>query len=284
MSHQSTLTPVPDPRIRAEHEALQPAALATSEHAVARRLPMAASSVASAASVASPGETKIRRSDWNATTEAPRRQPAPFDGGPTTKIRRRVDDRPIDRSLEAAPQASPIPIAHVQRSSQIIRRWWPFGKKDKKDEKPKEFDGRAGKTPTATEEVGKATIGAGGFAGGAKVGAEFAGAGLAAGGAAGLWVLLAGDAAMGLNNARKMNNEANEYGDAAMSKAAGRKAKDQTWGMGMRLTMAAKGGALIGQAVQHGGSPVPQQSPARRSASSVAARWCCKAHGEVVRP
>lgn len=200
------------------------------------------------------------------------------------RIQRRSTTGDASPVLGASTPAATLPIAQIRRSSTMIRRWWPFGgnKEDKKPviggptnvkingndpkqelmskghdlatmpdtspaPKPKAFGGKGGTTVGTFEEVAKPTVALGASAG-AGIGANMMAHGTTmAGGAGGLGVLLAGDAALGLNNARKMDNEADLYGDAAMSKQAGRKAKDQGWGLGMGLASAGRGAAGVAQ-------------------------------------
>ncbi|MDT4899535.1 MAG: hypothetical protein QOJ78_465 [Pseudonocardiales bacterium] len=117
--------------------------------------------------------------------------------------------------------------------------------------------GMAGNAPSTVGEVAKPAL-AGGATAGAALGTQFGQgvAGLA--GPAGnlvLGPLLVGDTALGLNSARKMDNEADLYGDKGMSNLAGRKAKDQGQGLlGASLATARAGVGVAGKVGASAGS------------------------------
>ncbi len=115
-------------------------------------------------------------------------------------------------------------------------------------------DGVAGKLPSVAAEVGKPSLAigaAGATALGTQLGQGVAGLASPAGNMA-LGPLLVGDAALGLNNARLMDKEADLYGDTGLSNLAGRKAKDQSQarlGASLATTRAGVGiGAKVGAA------------------------------------
>ena len=116
------------------------------------------------------------------------------------------------------------------------------------------WQGKAGKITSTAEEAGKPTaaIGTSGIvaAAASSAGGEFA----APSGVGALGVLQMGDAIMGLNNARGMNAEADQFNDKGMKNLAGRKAKDQSAGLAMATVGTAKGGAGIASAAQAGTS------------------------------
>jgi hypothetical protein len=139
--------------------------------------------------------------------------------------------------------------AHVQR--------WPWSKKKPAEEKAAPpaaaapaYAGGAGKLASNTEERGKAgavgVVVGGAYAAGnatAKTAsAASAAAPLGAGVGMGASLLTTGDALMGLNNARKMDNDADKYADEGMGNLAGRKGKNQ----GMQALTGAAGMAKSG--------------------------------------
>jgi hypothetical protein len=165
------------------------------------------------------------------------------------------------RQVATAPGVSPRAHAAIVRSvatTHTVRRGFMdyFKKKPAAEAAPaapppKTYQGGAGKLPTNLEERGKAGV-VGTVVGGAKVaGMATSGTGVAGnalggavGGAAGL--LTTADALTGLNNARKMGNDAEAYGDKGMGNLSDRKFKNQGMqALGGAVTMA-KGGVEMG--------------------------------------
>lgn len=206
--------------------------------------------------------------------------------------------------------------AALQRSSVIMRRWWPFGKKkagskmeigepsdaqlnggDIEAELERQgYSGISGSAPSsAGVEAGKPGA-AVTVAGGAAAGAAFGKGGEAgasgidgvadvalAGGVGGgiLGALTAGDAAFGLNNARKMHNEAEQFDDAAMGKMASSKAKDQGTQLAVGLVNTGKGAATIAD-VYSGSTAAVAQGGAEVAGTAVAAGGLGVAAGGVM--
>jgi len=149
------------------------------------------------------------------------------------------------------PAAGPAPEAAQPAQPQVNNLTPP----------PKKYEGGAGKLPTNTEERGKAgvvatVVGGAKVAGMATTGTGVAGNALggAVGGAAGL--LTTADALTGLNNARKMGNDAEAYGDKGMSNLSDRKYKNQGMqALGGAVTMA-KGGVEMGYLASAGESGI----------------------------
>lgn len=158
----------------------------------------------------------------------------------------------------AAPAVTPRAHAAIMRSvatTAQVRRW-PWSKK--KDE-PKKVEqpvaapapyagGPAGKIGSAGEEGGKlgavtSTVG-GSFGAAQAVGKAAPELGGLVGVSSG--VLVAGDAAMGLNNARKMGNDAEKYDDDGMRNLSSRKYKNQGGAMANGLVGITKGGVEMG--------------------------------------
>lgn len=165
------------------------------------------------------------------------------------------------RQVATAPGVSPRAHAAIVRSvatTHTVRRGFmdyfkkkPAGEAAPAAAPPKTYQGGAGKLPTNLEERGKAGV-VGTVVGGAKVaGMATSGTGVAGnalggavGGAAGL--LTTADALTGLNNARKMGNDAETYGDKGMGNLSDRKYKNQGMqALGGAVTMA-KGGVEMG--------------------------------------
>jgi hypothetical protein len=102
--------------------------------------------------------------------------------------------------------------------------------------------GIAGTRPLITEEALKPVV-AGTVAGGVGLGTYLGHA--AQGAPQALGGLLLADSLMGLNNARKMRNDAQEFDDAGMANLAGRKAKDQMHGLVGASVLTARAGVGI---------------------------------------
>lgn len=147
----------------------------------------------------------------------------------------------VSPRAHAAIVRSVATTAHVQR--------WPWSKK----EKPA-YEGPGGKMPSNLEERGKAGVVAT-VVGGAQVAATAtaktasaasAAAPLGAGVGSAAGLLTTADALTGLNNARKMDNDAETYGDAGMGNLAGRKGKNQGMQALGGAISTAKGGVEMG--------------------------------------
>ena len=161
-----------------------------------------------------------------------------------------------DMMTELAKQGfHPVPIANPQITADAPpppAAATPYSGMASK--KPSNAKSEVGK-PVAAVTVAGGSAAAGGFgaagSGGAAAGGAVADTAAAGGAGAGaLGVLTAADAAMGLNNARKMNNEAEQFGDAAMSKQAGKKAKDNATTLGIGATNTARGGVTIANVLE----------------------------------
>lgn len=117
--------------------------------------------------------------------------------------------------------------------------------------KPPAYSGPAGKHDQVGVELGKPGI-AGGITGSVALGTHLA---KEAGGASeALGGLLVGDSLVGLNNARKMGNDAAEFDDAGMKNLAGRKGKNQANALLGAATSTAKAG--VQTAFVHSGGSV----------------------------
>ena len=196
-------------------------------------------------------------------------------------VRRRSQAEPVLSDGDVAARQSSLSAVHssVQRSTALINRW-PWSKKKPK---PMEISGPMGISETdrpegwfaqtesgslATDEEASEEAAWSGKAGNmndgvtAEIGkpaaagvATGAGEGIgAAAGASGVGMpvlggLLAIDTAIGLNNANKMHNEGQQFGDGAMTKMGARKAKDQGTAGGKAAIGAAKGGVAAAKGV-----------------------------------
>lgn len=158
-----------------------------------------------------------------------------------------------DMMTELAKQGfHPVPIANPQITPDAPAPPTPYS--GMAANKPSNAKTEVGK-PVAAVTVAGGSAAAGGFgaagSGGAQAGGAVADMAAAGGAGAGtLGFITTADAAMGLNNARKMDIEAEQYGDAAMSKQAGKKAKDNATTLGIGATNTARGGVTIANVLE----------------------------------